>query len=90
MAKRYFGICRTVFSKKAHLLFIVKPTNSKLYMEHLFSRGARFYKNKAITAPDQYVFIREMQVDFNENWVSILKSKLGYALLSRNISYLPI
>jgi hypothetical protein len=64
---RYFGICRTAFSKKAQFLFIVKPTNSKLYREHLFSRGIRFYKNKALTKPDHYIFIREMHLDFQEN-----------------------
>lgn len=38
----YYGICRMAMSKRGHILFFIKATQSRLYAYHLFTpMGAR-------------------------------------------------
>ena len=87
---RIFGICRTVSSKRAHILFFVKATYYKLYTSYLLKINKNRTNNRVLKpSPDYFIFVREMYYDLNSSFANI-SSKDRFDFIFTNINKLPV
>ena len=80
----YYGICRIAMSKRAHILFFIKATQSRLYAYHLFT-PAGLHKNTV----DNYLWARAMYTDITCNYVHVADGEQG-KIGGKRIYSLPI
>ena len=80
----YYGICRIAVSKRAHILFFIKATQSRLYAYYLFT-PTFVQKNIA----DSYLWARATYTDIQCNYVHVAGKELG-RVGDKRIRSLPI